>query len=160
MTGFKTTPGGLILPGSADDDSIRVARGTEAKDVGEGLTIRTPTGYYMPYPRKHIAPEGLLEDSASQCALWYFMQCADKAIEKLPKQVSLETDQDSAADLVAMADSIATCYGTTRQEMFEIANWRRAKAEVNRCGGIINSKLVSFINSGGKLHRYHDREPN
>lgn len=160
MTEFKTTPGGLILPGSADDDSIQLARGTEVREVGEGLTIRTKTGYYMPYPRKHIAPQGLLEDSASQCALWYFLKCADKAIEKLPQQISLEHEEDSAADLVAMADSIATCYGTERQEMFEIANWRRALAEIERVGGIINPKLVAFVNSGGKLYRHHDREPN
>lgn len=161
---MKTTKGGLIVPEgfiiSDTGEVVQIPTGAEVRAVQDQVTIRTDTGYYMPYPYRNIHPRGLLEDSASQCALWFFMQCADRAIEKLPKQISLETDQDSAADLKAMAASIAKCYATTIEEMFESANWKRAQAEVERLNGIISDKLISFINSGGKLHRFHDREPN
>ena len=127
------------------------------------IEIRSPNGtvYSMPWPHKHMTTggSGLMLPNQRAAALWYFLQSAAHAVEQAPNQVVLEGEEDAHLDMTALAHSISICYDTTVMEMFDDENVRRAKAELERVGGKIDRRIISYIESGGKIYRHYDREP-
>jgi len=127
------------------------------------VEVRSQNGhvYSMPWPHKHMTTGGgLLQPTLAAAALWHFFKCAAHAIEQIPEQISLEGDDDATVDLTALASSIGICFNVTIQEIFADDNYRRGVLELSRVQGVIDRRILAFIESGGQVYRKYDREPN
>lgn len=103
---------------------------------------------------------GLLPDTEEACALWQFLVCASQALEVIPAQISYEGDEDAKVDLMQIAYSARVMYGLKDLEgMFNDALVFQAKREAERCNLPWNPKLDDFFRTGGKSHRFLDRDP-
>jgi hypothetical protein len=124
------------------------------KDIPlESIDFRTPM------PIKHMAPIGFLPMTKEAACLWQFLICAFQAYDKVESQTTLEGEEDQRVDLMQVVDSVRHMYGDPDiEKVFNARLVAAAKREATRCALPWNSRIDSFIDSGGKNNRFLDRD--
>ena len=133
-------------------------RNVEAVKREDKFVVMTTDMTYMPWPKKHMKPEGELLGNMESAALWYFLQVAHVAMEELGGQVTLEDDMDSEIKLKQSAKQIAETYGVELEDMFGPVTMGYARMEVARCKMTIDNRIESFIRTGGQAYNDVDRK--
>lgn len=129
------------------DDAIRIP---ELKDIT----------FIHPLPVKHMEPHGLLPMIPEAAALWQFLIGAFQALDRVPKQTTLEGTPDKVVDLMQIAESVRKMYGLENLEgMFQERLIAQARREAFNCRLPWNDKIDAFFASGGKAYRIQDRDP-
>lgn len=115
--------------------------------------------FNVPIYEHHLTPNGLLprEMKERASAAWYFTMCAMQALERVPQQVSYEGDTDQTVNLRQIADSVATMYSESLENIMPFMDF--VKAEALRCGLPWNGRLDAWLASGGKSYNFVTREP-
>lgn len=135
---------------------IMVAAGTEVRKPSESKVIKCGD-YMMPWPAEHMQPDGFLLRDRESALLWTFLKAAHLVIKEIPDQVSYEGDADCTVQFTHMIDSLCTCYGVQRADVFTPERWRRAKAQALSLNRDIDPRVSAFIDSGGQLYNTYDR---
>ena len=140
------------------DINGRPLRNVDLKKQEDRFVVRVADNTYMPWPKKHMVPEGELRAGLDSAALWYFLQVAHVAMEELGGQVTLEGDMDSEIKLKRSATQIAETYGVKLEEMFSPVLMGYARMETARCNMEIDPRIESFIRTGGQAYNDVDRK--
>lgn len=110
-------------------------------------------------PIKHMNPLGLLPNTTEAAALWQFLICAFQALDRVPKQTTLEGDEDQRADLMQIAHSIRQTYLLTELDgMFNENLIRCARQEAFNSRLPWDSRIDAWFATGGKSYRILDRD--
>lgn len=127
-------------------------------------SVRVPSmedlHFMQPLPIKHMEPNGLLPMTTEAAALWQFLICAFQALDKVPKQTTLEGSEDQVVDLMQLAESVRKMYYLdTLEGMFQERLIQQARREAFNCSLPWNQKIDAWFASGGKAYRIQDRDP-
>ena len=114
--------------------------------------------YTMPWPARHMHPNGLLPATPAAAALWYFISSAHRMAAEIPEQVTVEGDEDVRVNLNDAIRSTAICYGVTKEVMMEDELVRRAIAEAERVKRVFDLRVGRFLATGGQVFAIYDRE--
>lgn len=118
-----------------------------------------PIQFVLPMFMEHVQPRGQMPAIPQAHALWYFLGLAHRSLESVTEQVSFEGDTDVTVYLRQHADTISSLYQVTLEEMFNAELVSKARSEALASGIWIDSKIIAWIESGGRAYNEITRDP-